>query len=379
VCAGATILAPRVWREGWLSVVPMMIKSAALPFGGDTLRLHIEDQIGVGNNLVSTKTQVSEDQLVGIVNRIHAGIPGARPGSPAWERSYGALWDRLRNVSGVLSAKPDELRLGNRTYGPAAIEAYERMLDLPIDANVVARAVSVAGEPLPIRSTVSHRWPRWFIDDNTLEWTEADGEKKSQGFRLYTTIQPKTASSTGRFSLEGTLTTYASSTRDSSRKEIDRRVVVVSSQLVGSIQRAMTPVSSEALNQLLASTVRFDRLISGRLLPGSAQDPSYDDCAFAMIVEVYDGETQLIRGHARWFGLRGSEVGSVWGRVYEMTSHQRIHSAVEDSRRTLTIKVRSDPISALQIMDAVRYWEGEFSFTSPTPPIAPSAPASNAR
>jgi hypothetical protein len=365
IVSGVSILSPRIWREGWLSVVPMSVKIAALPFGGDTLRVHLEERLGVGAMLNSKIVQIDDEQLVGVVDRIRHGLPFVRPGGSAWERSYGVLWDRLRAVSGVVSAKPNELRLGNRGYGPMVIEAYERMLELPIGVKVEMRSVSVAGLPIPFRAVVTHRWPRWMLDDSELVWVEPTGERKA-GFRSYSTIEPAGFDKPGELMLDATIVTFAYSARNASRREIDTRPTNLRTRLVERVEDAMTPVRSEALDVLLKSSVKFDRNMDGAIWPGTALDSAYDDCAFAMLVEIYEGDTLLVRGYSHWFGLRGALwKDAAWGPITFHRPQAEVDRAMRDPSVVLTVKVQSDPKNALEVIDATRYWEGAFTFTSP--------------
>jgi hypothetical protein len=367
VLAGVTAVTPKVRRDGALSVVPTRALVAGLGWAspGGAWDQELRERLGVAvTSGGRARPAMSEEEMAGAVEGLIAGGVGARPGSARWERTYGAVWDALRAASWVLTAKPDEVQVLQAKYGPAVIAAFEKSLELPVKVKARARERIPEGVELPIEVVVEHRWPAWWTDDCELVWTPEGGKERRDGFRGYRTLK---VAGMGPVEVRGEIVVrgenMAPMGKEHGYRELWRESVVFRTRVEPAGTAILTPVRSAELDQLLASTVKVE-LSRGMVAvwPGSAANAAWDDCAFALQFEVYEGEEKLVWGRSRWQGLKGTSSGATSGHLESDLKWPALQARLKGAG-PFVVRVKSDPVLAFECLDAVRLGEGSFEVT----------------
>lgn len=372
--AAGSVLAvwPHARRSGWMSLAPASLLAQTLPMVSKTseARQELERRLGLAAwPDGSRKATITEAELIALVRRIARGTLLARPADARWEESYGSLWDALRAQAYVLSSAPDKLHLGQTTYGPSAIAAFEELLALPVEIKLATRARVPSGMEVPIRAQIKHRFPQWFMDDMKLDWrVDESGPLTPQGFRGYCTLK---IPGEGKRVLTGTLTTLAESYLTRKKHAIETRPVKLEVEIGGTIDEVLTPVRSPEVDSLLATTVLVDVQEWGVCVwPAAPPDATYDDCAFGMKFTLYDGETKLMTGYSNWTGVKGKYGGEPsCGNMTNLVSRERLKELlVNADQHPLELRVESHPDSAIEQLEATRYWSGSFTVPVNTVP-----------
>jgi hypothetical protein len=135
-------------------------------------------------------------------------------------------------------------------------------------------------------------------------------------------------------------------------------------RIEGSIDEILTPVVDPAIDQLIASSQYDGGMRADYRIP-STRTSQTKGVAFGVIVEyLLDGVVQATE-RAWWSGgeaaFRTSDsVGSKWidgPRFPEGSSKRSPWSA--KSGENWTVRIRSDPETALRVIDADKYWQGD--------------------
>lgn len=140
------------WSQtSWTTAVPTSIVLRITPWlGTGALPADLLDELG---DRVA-RSELSDQEISELLDRIMAGDRGAEFGSAAWVRKYGPLVDRWVNVGrrGFLQAAPTAERT-------AIVDAFDRRIEaLPPIVSCDFPPNWIATEPLPLELLIERRW-----------------------------------------------------------------------------------------------------------------------------------------------------------------------------------------------------------------------------
>ncbi len=361
VAASLTWRYPEIADRGWLSLVPTTLLTESLPivggnsWAGDELQRRMGTAVW-GKTRTYART-LTDNQLSAIVTRIRHGNWLAPPGSEAWTTSYGVPWANLRNR---YSVKDGQVKAFNGAPVSGSLAgAIMSMAEFPINVTLRTRSRWPVGAAVYIEAEVPSIWPHGLVDSQTLMWSIDPAQPTRQddirGFVLVQIPQ------TGHVVLTGTLHIYQHPSHKPGSPSVLRNTVPVRLEfdIDGAAEDVLSPVVSPALDQFFAKSAAF-RVESGSVTftpPPGAMNPEYADVAFAGIYEVCDGEHVITWCHFRWLpAAQRWTVGDCFG------DQSKEDQALMEGRfdPAWTIRVRSSVEDALKLIDATRYWSGQF-------------------
>jgi hypothetical protein len=308
---------------------------------------------------------LDEDELISFIERVKRGMPGARVGDDRWERTYGVVWDRLRDSSyGGTSVSERFVRISTRLYFTKVHDAFVSMAwILPVSGlEIRVKSEVPVGFGVPVQVKYQHRGPRWVRSITRMEWMVAGATKKK----------------TEEFDTSGWLAIRDAGEHDLLARvsmifpEVQRNESSVAAVELGNVRErivvsdsassALPRVKIGDLEKWLATFIE----IRGTLpyldvRPPEPVDPAYHDCAFAMKYEAHAGEVVVARGSVRWLGLRGLNYEQAASRVGIVDlSHSQIQEAVAANGGGVRIVFKSDELGSFEMFDAAQVWDGKF-------------------
>jgi hypothetical protein len=350
---------PSVHRNGWASLVPTWFIVDTMPVFGYPTALTRELVRRDGH----TSQGLDSTGHVYLLNRVAKGSPVARPGSARWRDSYGAF--AIGDGCFFFTDYDIPFDDPKRAAISAAVEEIQR---LPPHFALRTRPVWPEHIPLYIEEDARH-WPLFNISlmrqvtfEGLREWWIISEMK---GLLI----------GTDRLRSAGVLTIRAkidkhvfALTPDGKRvSEKYDRVVEVPYVIRGTIDELITPVVDPALDGLVAS-IRYrinengypQRWVESTCTSGTR------DIGFGVIMEhIHDGETRAIE-RVWWQGGLPLHTNARVPLRNEWVTRERFQGVSQSGGglrpkpgENWTVRIRSDPETALRVIDADKYWQGD--------------------
>lgn len=129
----------------------------------------------------------------------------------------------------------------------------------------------------------------------------------------------------------------------------------------GRLTDIMTPVSSAALDQVMASlgyqiTRSNGRIRSRGLSATPTQSPLFNGVAIGVVFEFINPNNEVVLTQNHWWTSKGSG-GFSWMFDEWVGDFERLNAASPGEK--WTIRIRSDPAVAIRVLDCTKYWQGE--------------------
>lgn len=360
---GASAALPTVRREGWgLVSTPVLVELIPIggydgPFGRELMR-----RLGMTGPRSWGPSTISPEDLVSLAKRLKEGNWLARPISDRWQDSFGRVIKATQRHTFSLWDPPDSKRT-------AALEkALRSWYDLPPVVTFRTRPRWPEGYRLWVETRERLYWPS---PTNLGIEIRRHGESgdPTNIWPNYGFACPEKAAGVGTLTFD--LTLYQFRQGDVAPGDgghipsvmISQRKLEIPYTIGGSIEEILTGVKSAELDSRIAG-------IQYEVGPGwvscgtwSVTGGSAEGIGFGVIMEFYrDGV--LIAKERHWWD--GSTATGDWDRV-RGSERVRLDPPPASPRRVSdakpgenwTIKIKSDPETALRVIDRAQYWEGE--------------------
>jgi len=346
--SGAIANYPKVNRYGWLSLVPTWFLIDTMPrFGYPTaLSDELVQRCGCWPRLKPRLAgaaypawRLSPREHAYVVNRAVRGTPGARPVSDVWQRTYGEFMD---DAYPTFQSTTREAR-----RNLPVLQAIATTRELPPVVNVRTRAVWPTEYPVWIELTQRDWWSS--STSYTLQWRSTHGPRWDPILSDCLVIDHARLGASDPLEIE----IRVSWDRNLSNSSFDRAKEFSFSlpcRVGGSFADIMAPVRDAALDRLIQqgasvhrSQVFFDS--STTFVPGA------QGVAFGVIIDcVHEGK--VLRSERFWWpgGLPS----------HSTTYSDMVFQPLDfESGDVVTVRIRSDPETALRVFDADKYWQGD--------------------
>lgn len=374
LASGVIAYYPGAHRNGWLSIVPTWFLIDSMPVFGypspltdELLRRH--GYSGGRYNPMSGRTRTQSVPRLSVADQIHLadtvahGSWGARPTSARWRSTLGQFARENRNYFFDLGFPDHAWANANSAADPALRKAISQLYALPMVVRFRTRPVWPEGHSLYIETSAEQWWP-WptgervvVRDRRTDQWYEAINPR---GFA----IEGLVGKGSGEVELEVRVQWIRQAEKGSSWADRQGFGARVPYRIEKTIDQIITPVVDPAIDQLIAGSRYNGRMRADIRLP-STRTAQTRGIAFGVIVEyMLDGVIQATE-RAWWPGGEPVEspwesFGSVWidGPRFPEGSKKRSPWSAQPGENW-TVRIRSDPETALRVIDADKYWQGD--------------------
>ncbi len=367
---------PKIAKYGWLSIVPTRVVVELLPLQGlsGPLGKELDERISavrlgpVGRGVLASG--LSREEHLYLLRRCVEGNWLARPIDEKWKASYGAI---LRGWNARLCGFAGDGEIQDPLGGPASpdlLETLKAQGQLPAELTVKSRGIWVEGRPIHVQFDVAQWWPIYMLDDVDCRWTASNGA-----------AAPVSGKISGRgglpFSipLSGTVTLDIDvDIKSESHQPNDhstRLVQTVHRQLtyrtVATFDECLTPVSGPEIDKAVGDNVHLSWAPGRGLMPDmtALNIPNCDDVAFGMTAEIMKGDEVVEGTCLRWLGNSRMWTMGGWPKgmpvPYKDSEWEAVRKRLGAAQGEAgwTVRLRTDPQSALEVIDAKRYWKGE--------------------
>jgi hypothetical protein len=343
-----------------MSLVPTPVLIELLPLGGlqSDWGDELFERMGLGPAGGAQSAAMTPAQQLMLMRRIAHGNALARPISARWQRSFGALMTtRARQEEFSMTS----VRLGNQGYmdGTPADEslmnALEEMAGIPGVVRVRTRDTWPAGMPVLIEMIVDHWWPGGCTDTVDVQWSANDGA--ASGHVSARRHAPLDVGLEGHVTMSLDITIQNLCIRIFG-EEPGKRVVrdtnavqsVIQYDTVASMDQVMAPLEGTEYDELIRTCVVASWEDNMLFLDQSRlRGTPIEGAAVAVKAEMLqDG---VMRG---WYEMRCIAGGP----GFTMTSWHDADTGNWSEGGQWTVRLRTYPEWAVQVLDADRYWQG---------------------
>ncbi len=361
--SGAVALYPRVQRNGFWSLVPTWFLVDTMPvFGYPTVwTRELSARCGDSSASISRTRILSASDLLCVLKRAVNGSILAEPGSKRWWATYGAFARAegrylLIERSPAFIA-PDQLR--------EADDLIEELRNVPAHCTLRARKVWPVDTDLYVQQEIEY-WQDVGVSMSVDVRDKHSHRRWDSAGVGYLIVPARNLESTGTLGFRVSIDLYHPLIRSGSREKHIERLVEVPYTIRGNAEDLMSPVVDPALNALVASIQYFENPAIWNLDVGTTYTPATNGIAFGVLMEhVCDGETRAVE-RVWWSGGPPTSVQAGNRVRREWVSYSRFGATggrgLEIHRwpgEHWTVRIRSDPETALRVLDADKYWEGD--------------------
>ena len=355
--AGAVAYYPIAQRNGWMSMIPSRMLIDTMPIFGYPSPVTREFVRRTGGSPL----RMDPDARVYLLERVARGNVFARPGSGRWRESYGAfaLGDG-RYFFGTYetdSATPIQRE--------SVLTALEQIRQLPPYFALRTRPVWPEHVPLYIEEDARF-WPLFNISLSRDVELAGSPDRWRIGEMLGLVVARNRLQSAGvlefRAKVEKTIRLGGQS--EATQFEYDAKVPYV---IRGNTDDLLTPVADPAIDAMVAS-IRY-----------ALRDNGYADCmvnptctsatrdlGFGVLMEhIFEGQTRAVE-RVWWPGgpppmaNARREVRREWITTERLgTTFGQGVGIFPKRGENWSVRIRSDPETALRVIDADKYWEGD--------------------
>jgi hypothetical protein len=289
-----------------------------------------------------------------LVRRTRNGSILARPTSDRWRASYGQVLQSKSFLFDLGFAGQDRFRMQPELTEELR-RAIETLYELSPRVTLRTRDTWPAGAPLFIAVETENYWPwptgiRVYArpSDRESEWIYAN---RSDGFVL---VEVEPGVDTLRFDLD--IHQIRQSEPDASWESVEEQSANVEYRIAGSIKDVMTATSSPELEEMMRGIVYStgEGWVSTDVR--ATQNAATQGIAFGVIMEFSLNGEPLAEERFWWQGGAQNGRGQSHSREWLWTKQSPWRASPGEE---WTIRIRSDAVTALRVLDASNYWEGE--------------------
>jgi hypothetical protein len=400
--AGAQVvrLWPQIELEGWRSTLPTSAVMHLLPFGGmdgvwgDEARRRLGR--GPGRKGQFTPMALPRAERATMLRRAARGNVFARPTDERWIASYGeflkgqstALYG-IKDDGTYVTFINDSRSLHSEDAGPEIDAALREMAAItPLLKEVRTREVWPVGIKPLVRFTVETWWPMGYSDDVTVRWSANNGAQTGENSGRMEFHLPVTLEGEVTLDLEIAIKQRGSSNKPNTPTrtlKTERRQLIYAT--CPSLEQAAPFVQSDDVDARVASLVvaklspQFMFFLDAQGLAGHG----LDDVGFGAVAEIIvEGRRVADPFKVRWLGpARGCTMSGL-----SLTEDQRKLAHQAAAAGAATLRLRTDPEWALNVLDAKQIWMGDVEIplgfqggrkSTMAPPRAPPPPKPGAK
>lgn len=259
--------------------------------------------------------------------------------------------------------------------------AIEQLFRTPATLHVQTRERWPRDVAPLIETIVEHGWLWPAMEEVNIRWSAGDqsGEGRARGFA-------KLPITSERDEVEVDLevdVVQRMALPDPERRELFTERHTLEWQVVDGIDDVMTPLRSRELDAWLVSwmrpEIRRGELVTFALPWGRDCPVDISDVAFGIRIEIFENGEEVAMQRARWIGYYGDGGKGAMGTGDRWKELKAALQERGDSGNW-TVRLRLDPVEALYMIDAERYWDGDITLpltiSIPPPPGTPPPPPS---
>jgi len=351
----------RVPSRGYLWPVPIELATALIAIEGDDdgfVGREVRARLGIqAFPDQSFHRTASIEDGARVLRRVVRGVPGARPPSERWQKSYAKFLSSycfaLYSIDheGNVRAGPDNAADAT----PLLLSAIEEQRDLPFVFSARSRACWPAGVPITTEVPVRHWWPRDCYEEIEVAWRVSGGASGTwKGSGSMTLDEPLTGD------CEIKLTVQVKQRRmpgNAPARVMGTERATLRMTVAGEVDDVIKPIESERLNWIMS------RMLEARYQDWLELDYSgvvstgghgFDGTAAGVRVELFHDGVLLSTMYARW--IIGKD-GLTQGRAKHVKD---LSTYVREQRGAgvWTARITSEPEEVLASLDATSYWKG---------------------
>jgi hypothetical protein len=364
VGSGVVAYYPSAHRNGWLSIVPTWFLIDSMPVFGYPSPLtdaflwrhgvppaHFASKQAVN----WTPSGLGSDDHTYLLQRVARGNLLARPPDAAWQSSFGAfaLDHPLFFSESSIASKSETIRA-----------AFNLLRALPV--KLAMRTRTVWPERVPMYVEIDYR--RWapafeegvlYVEDLELSRSYFPTES-----RWLVELNPRVAGS-GTLSLLMEISLWTRATNKSFQAECRTQHVAVPYTIQGILEDIQTPLENPALDALV-SQIEYTVFDSAQCNINPTRTFTTTGVGFGVLMEhTANGEVRAVE-RVWWLGGDANDTGNA-GRLHrEWITPNRMPTGgfsgtfiSPQPGENWTVRIRSDPETALRVIDADTYRQGD--------------------
>lgn len=303
----------------------------------------------------------SPDEIAFVVQRAAAGNLLAHPLSARWKDSYGRIILAARETVFSSYFYNWQHNLGLKPIN----DSWKALYDIPPELHIRTRSRWPEGVPIWVEMSVAEYWPFRGLLGISIEPKGREVQRLGYPYLGFTMDAMPLGAGDIQFdaSISKTILTPELGEGASHTVFEGARKLQLRYRVIGTIDEIMTPVESPALGSLLeAGQYTFNRGWVMSDFPPIHGGPA-EGIAFGLMLEFHLDGKLMARQRVWWDGSSpptGTErkLATEWIDLDPPPSgFKSPWSARSDEH--WTIKARSDPETALRVIDCDRYWKGE--------------------
>lgn len=304
---------------------------------GDPLVEEIISRVG-GN-------QLSEAEYSALFEFCAQGDTAARPLSKAWKAKYGRIIKEATEPG--LSLRPDASPLG---------KAKDMLYPIPLDVSITVRDPWPMGAPPVLQARMENYWP-WPTGHRVLATPRLPDAQPVwiSGPAGIIKLPPLEAGQT-EVTIDLRIDQLRQSEPGADWREVEQRTVTVPLRVGGTVEDALAPAQSPEMDKVLQSGLKYqvgDGWVN--FDHEATKTKLFEGVAFGVVMEfVLNGQVVAIENHWWLGGADPPPTDREWGPGTRSPWDPQ-------PGEVWTIRIRSDPLLALRVPEAKRYWVGDIT------------------